>query len=29
VHKFLGVIINQELHWWEHINYALHKGMTW
>ena len=29
VHKFFGVIIDQELHWWEHINYALHKGTTW
>ena len=25
-HKFLGVILDQELHWKEHIQYALQKG---
>ena len=28
-HKFLGVIINQELRWKEHINYTLQKGTKW
>ena len=26
MHKFLGVLIDQELHFKEHINYALQKG---
>jgi len=28
-HKFLGMLINQELRWKEHINYVLCKGMKW
>jgi len=28
-HKFLGVIINQELRWKEHMNHMLHKGTNW
>ena len=28
-HKFLGVMLGQELRWMEHINYALHKGTKW
>ena len=28
-HKFLGVLIDQELCWKEHINYMLHKGTKW
>ena len=29
VHKFLGVLIDQELCWKEHVNYALCKGTKW
>jgi len=28
-HKFLGVIIDQELRWKEQVNYALQKGTAW
>jgi len=28
-HKFLGVMIYQELWWTDHINLALQKGMKW
>jgi len=28
-HKFLGVILDQELRWNAHINYALAKGTKW
>ena len=28
-HKFLGVILDQELQWKEHIQYALQKGTKW
>ena len=28
-HKFLGVILNQELHWKEQANYSLGKGMEY
>jgi len=28
-HKFLGVILDQELRWNAHVNYALAKGTTW
>jgi len=28
-HKFLGVILDQELRWKEHVNYALQKGTKW
>jgi len=28
-HKFLGVVIDQELRWNVHISYALAKGTTW
>ena len=28
-HKFLGIIMDQELHWKEHMNYALHRGTKW
>jgi len=28
-HKFLGVIIDQELRWNTHVNYALAKGTKW
>ena len=27
--KFLGVILDQELKWHAHVNYALTKGMKW
>ena len=29
IHKFLGVLIDQELRWKEHVNYALVKGIGW
>src|SRR5882724_931507 len=29
VHKFLGVLIDQELHWKDQVNYALQKGSMW
>ena len=28
-HKFLGVIVDQELHWKEQVNYTLQKGTKW
>src|SRR5882724_229102 len=28
-HKFLGIMINQELQWKEHIHYALQNGKKW
>ena len=28
-HKFLGVILDQELHWKEHCQYMVQKGMKW
>jgi len=28
-HKFLGVILDQELQWKEHVDYALHVGTKW
>jgi len=28
-HKFLGVILDQELRWKEHVQYALQKGTKW
>jgi len=28
-HKFLGIMIDQELQWSKHVNYAIHKGMNW
>src|SRR5882724_10441121 len=28
-HKFLGIILDQELRWNAHINYALTKGIKW
>jgi len=28
-HKFLGVMLDQELHWKDQVNYALQKGMKW
>ena len=28
-HKFLGVILDQELKWHAHVNYALAKGTKW
>jgi len=28
-HKFLSVIVDQELRWNSHVNYALAKGTTW
>ena len=29
MHKFLGVLIDQELWWKEHLHYTLQKGMKW
>src|SRR5882724_5573885 len=29
MHKFLGVLVDQELWWKEQANYALQKGMKW
>jgi len=29
VHKFLGVLIDQELHWKDQVNYTLQKGSMW
>ena len=26
VHKFLGVLLDQELHWKQHVNYMQQKG---
>ena len=28
-HKFLGVMLDQEMQWKEHCQYALQKGMKW
>ena len=28
-HKFRGVILDQELRWNDHVNYALSKGTKW
>src|SRR5882724_8825971 len=28
-HKFLGVILDQELQWREHVQYTLQKGTKW
>jgi len=28
-HKFLGMMVNKELHWKEHVDYALEKGTKW
>ena len=28
-HKFLGVMLDQELHWSMHLHYALQKGAKW
>jgi len=28
-HKFLGVLLDQELCWKNHVNYALQKGIKW
>ena len=28
-HKFLGVLLDQELWWSNHMNYALQKGTKW
>jgi len=29
IHKFLGVMLDQELHWKDHVNYVLQKGTKW
>jgi len=29
MHKFLGVMLDQEFHWKEHCHYALQKGVKW
>jgi len=29
MHKFLGVILDQEIHWKEHCQYVLQKGVKW
>jgi len=28
-HRFLGILVNKELRWKEHVNYALQKGVKW
>jgi len=28
-HKFLGVMVDQELHWKDHVNFAICKGTNW
>jgi len=28
-HKFLGVMLDQELYWKEHCQYTLQKGVKW
>jgi len=28
-HKFLGILLDQELQWKDHINLSMQKGMKW